>query len=68
MKSCTINYAKAQQQSRKSYASAVGKDNQVNNFREIMAAAKNEDLAEEREKNYRLKDTGYLKIINVKND
>ena len=37
-----------------SYASAVGKTDQVHNFREIMAAAKNEDLAEEREKNYRL--------------
>ena len=38
----------------KSYANAVTKEDQAQNFREIVAAAKNEELAEEREKNFRL--------------
>ena len=38
----------------KSYANAVTKEDQAQNFREIVAAAKNEELAEEREKNLRL--------------
>ena len=36
-----------------SYASAISKDHQVQNFRNVVAAAKNEDLAEEREKSLR---------------
>ena len=44
----------AQAQPITSYANATSNSSQVRNFREIVAAAKNEELAEEREKNFRL--------------
>ena len=48
-KLCQGSATIAEDQLSRSYASAIGKDNQVNNFREIMTAAKNEELGETRE-------------------